>query len=291
MYYCLPQVVARLWPVCLFNLAKLLPSRKLTMSTRSDAITYARTLCPDACTLISVYHSLSLTMLFFLFHFFSLFSFFFFFVFISFFLHSLLLSIVPLQIFKESPALVMDKGVEAVYVAAPQGSHKLYADLIVKNKKAAFFEAPLGRTAQECGQIMAAFEKQSLPLYVGYGLRSQPRAKAVRDALMGGAIGTLTSVSYAYMGPQLLAENQPRAAVLLSPERCGGGLFVYHGAAVLDLLDYILGPLGAIKGDALCHHLGKGEGKIGAPRSPAASSGHAAEVPKLQVHFRRAERE
>eukprot|EP00808_Paulinella_micropora_P007028 g75287.t1 len=153
----------------------------------------------------------------------------------------------------DSSSLAHDPDVDAVYVATPQGTHLLYADLLVKSGKPALFEAPLGRSLVEAERIRDSFQSANLQLYVGYALRAQPRARAVRLALLGGAIGTLTSVHYQYQGPQLLGGSRASAVALLSAERSGGGLFVYHGGAVIDLLDYFLGPLGHVTGDAVCN--------------------------------------
>jgi 1,5-anhydro-D-fructose reductase (1,5-anhydro-D-mannitol-forming) len=147
--------------------------------------------------------------------------------------------------------LIFDPEVDAVYVATPPGTHLKYALRVAEASKPCYVEKPMARSAMECRQMIQAFEMAGQPLFVAYYRRALPRFLRVKEILESDRLGTLLAVHYDHVG-QVQEKREPgvvagwRESVLES----GGGLFLDLGSHVLDLLDYLLGPMHSVWGDA-----------------------------------------
>src|SRR5262245_13349638 len=146
--------------------------------------------------------------------------------------------------------LVDDKEVDAVYVATPPGSHLEVALMACAARKPAYVEKPMARSFSECRRMVQAFEAARVPLFVAYYRRALDRFRAVRDRVAAGKLGTITSVTYRYASSAHLDVPQGETPWRLRPAESGGGLFLDLGSHTLDILDFILGPLENVRGDA-----------------------------------------
>jgi 1,5-anhydro-D-fructose reductase (1,5-anhydro-D-mannitol-forming) len=142
--------------------------------------------------------------------------------------------------------------VDIVYVATPPGDHEAYALRVARANKPCYVEKPMARSSAECRRMCEAFERAGQKLFVAYYRRALPRFLEVQRRLAGGELGHLLAVSHVYQG---------RANPALAPSSCpagwretvsasGGGLFVDLGSHVVDILDFLLGPLEAVQGHA-----------------------------------------
>lgn len=184
--------------------------------------------------------------------------------------------------YDDAEALVADPEVDAVYVAAPPGSHLDLARLAARARKPAYVEKPMARSHGECLEMLEAFRAAATPLFVAYYRRSLPRFLKVKELLDRGAIGTVRSVSVAlHQKPQAAtsvdraraampagaataaseaavasaaasrASSGPGGGVVpwrLVPEIAGAGLFLDLASHTLDLLDFLLGPIVEARG-------------------------------------------
>ena len=143
--------------------------------------------------------------------------------------------------YEDPLALMRDPEVDAIYIATPPGSHKALALMACQLGKPAYIEKPMARNHAECMEIHQAFEASGLPLFVAYYRRRLPRFLAVKQMLEEGMLGGITSIDYTYSRPPLpLAVELPWR---LRAEDSGGGLFLDVGCHVLDLIDYLFGPI------------------------------------------------
>ncbi len=142
--------------------------------------------------------------------------------------------------------LIHDAEVDAVYIATPPGSHEELTLAVAQAGKPAYVEKPMARHAPECDQMVNTFKTAGLPLYVAYYRRALPRFLAVRDLLATGAIGAVSFVSYRGEAPHHLKDAGWRVSAASS----GGGHFLDVGSHVLDLIDFLLGPLESVAGTA-----------------------------------------
>src|SRR5690606_25038932 len=117
--------------------------------------------------------------------------------------------------------------------------------------KPVYVEKPMALDAGECTAMLDASRDAGQPLFVAYYRRALPRFLKVRELLAEGAIGQPRRVRV-----QLHRTLDPRYADpaalpwRVRPELSGGGLFVDLGSHTLDLLDFLLGPVADVAGEA-----------------------------------------
>jgi predicted dehydrogenase len=151
--------------------------------------------------------------------------------------------------YDDADELINDSEVDAVYVATPPDSHRDYVLRVAQAGKPVYVEKPMARTALECEDMISACENAGVSLYVAYYRRAMPRFATVKDLLDDGRIGELRSVSIHNEQPGQLDEVG-RAGWRVDPEISGGGHFVDLGSHILDLLDWLLGPVTNVTGVA-----------------------------------------
>jgi len=140
--------------------------------------------------------------------------------------------------------------VNAVYIATPPQFQLDYALAVARAGKACLVEKPAGRSDRELEQMMQAFAKAGVPLYVSYYRRHLGRSAAIREVLRSGRLGPLVSVDYRLA-------KVPRETGWRLSAQSGGGHFHDLAGHVLDLFDDWFGPLeltGASAGNVLAGH-------------------------------------
>ena len=150
----------------------------------------------------------------------------------------------------DADELIARDDVDAVYVATPPGSHLELALKVARAKKPCYVEKPMARSAAECLAMCEAFEAAQTPLFVAYYRRGLERFQTVKRLLDEKAIGELSGVSYRL----LLSKNADDADSLpwrLQAEVAGAGLFLDLGSHLLDVLDFLFGPLQNVAGLAV----------------------------------------
>jgi 1,5-anhydro-D-fructose reductase (1,5-anhydro-D-mannitol-forming) len=146
--------------------------------------------------------------------------------------------------------LINDPDVTAVYIATPPGLHKEYAIMAARAGKPCLVEKPIARSYSEGQQIVEEFENRSVPLYVAYYRRGLPRFIRARQ-IVTKHLGNVTSITYNYMRQQHLPQSGWDMGWRIEPEHSGGGIFMDLGCHVLDILDFLFGPLDRVSGSAV----------------------------------------
>ncbi|WP_058309004.1 Gfo/Idh/MocA family protein [Gracilibacillus massiliensis] len=153
--------------------------------------------------------------------------------------------------YDDADALINDPNVDAVYIATPPGLHKEYTIKVAKAGKPVYVEKPMALNLAECKEMITACNEASVPLYVAYYRRAQPRFLKIKDLLENNEIGEIRFVSTTQY--QKATEDVKDADHLpwrLQPELSGGGLFFDLASHTLDLLDFFLGPIKHAQGFA-----------------------------------------
>ena len=148
--------------------------------------------------------------------------------------------------YADADALIGDPDVDAVYIATPPDSHADYAVKVAAARKPAYIEKPMARHTAECDRMIAAFAREKLPLFVAYYRRRLPRFLKAEELIRSGAIGRVTSVSYRLLQPQHRTEESWRVDVTAA----GAGHFLDVGSHALDAIDYLMGELTDVHGNA-----------------------------------------
>ncbi len=146
----------------------------------------------------------------------------------------------------DADELINRADVDAVYVATPPGSHLELALKVAKAKKPCYVEKPMARSAAESRAMLRAFQEADVPLFVAFYRRGLERFQTVKRLLDERAIGELSGVSYRLLLPKTDDATQWR----LDASQAGAGLFYDLGSHLLDVFDYLFGPLQNVAGVA-----------------------------------------
>ncbi len=154
----------------------------------------------------------------------------------------------------DAQALIDDPHVDAVYIATPPGGHLEYALAVAQAQKPCYVEKPMARSAAECRRMLEAFDRAGQPLFVAYYRRALPRFLKVRELLDSGALGHVQAVSHTYQGraaaPSVGGPPASPTGWRENVTEAGAGLFLDLGSHVVDLIDFLLGPLARVAGFA-----------------------------------------
>jgi 1,5-anhydro-D-fructose reductase (1,5-anhydro-D-mannitol-forming) len=144
--------------------------------------------------------------------------------------------------------LIGDPDVDAVYIATPPSSHRDLAIKVAIAGKPCLVEKPMATTHAACVDMVTAFARRDLPLWVAYYRRAQPKFLKLRDLLTTCAIGRVTSVHVEVL--DVLPDAGRAIGWRVNPETAGAGLLFDVGSHCLDMLDFLVGPIDAIAGFA-----------------------------------------
>ena len=153
--------------------------------------------------------------------------------------------------YDDGDRLINDPEVDAVYVATPPDTHMEYTCKAAAAGKPVYVEKPMARTFDECQTMIRACEAAGVPLWVGYYRRRLPKFLKIQELLEQGAIGDVRSVLVRYYQPPKQSDAFPdQRSWRVDPEIAGAGLFLDLGSHMLDILDYLLGPISGVQGFA-----------------------------------------
>lgn len=149
----------------------------------------------------------------------------------------------------DAEAIIRAPDIDAIYVATVPGAHRDYVLRCAAAGKPVLVEKPMALDHDQCQEMIGACRTGGAPLWVAYYRRALPRFIAVRDLVRQNAIGPVrmvTSRQFLPLKPQ--AELNPRSPPWrVEPEMSGGGLFVDMASHTLDFLDFVFGPIEAVR--------------------------------------------
>ena len=152
--------------------------------------------------------------------------------------------------YDDADALISDAEVDAVYIGTPPGSHLEYALKVSAAGKPCYVEKPMARNYTECAQMITAFAAANLPLFVAYYRRGLARFLKAKDLVESRRVGQVTGVHYRFASPSHARTDPNALPWRFKADEAGGGLFLDLGCHTLDILDFILGPLVDVTGEA-----------------------------------------
>lgn len=150
--------------------------------------------------------------------------------------------------------LINDPEVDAIYIATPPSSHKDYTLRSAQAGKPVYVEKPMALNVAECQAMLQACRAAGAPLFVAYYRRALARFLKVKELIETQAIGSVRFVSVTLYQPISAQERDPRHLPWrVLPAVAGGGRFVDLASHMLDLLDFLLGPIRSVEGHAANH--------------------------------------
>lgn len=147
-------------------------------------------------------------------------------------------------------ALIRDKEIDAVYVATPPSSHKEYTLSAARAGKAVYVEKPMALTYVECQEMIKVCEQEGVPLFTAFYRRALPRFLKVKAIVDEGLIGDIRGVTVRLYQPPTDEDRRRVPNWRVDPLIAGGGYFVDLGSHMIDLLQYILGPIESVAGSS-----------------------------------------
>lgn len=150
--------------------------------------------------------------------------------------------------YSNADELINDDSIDAIYIATPPDSHKLYALRVAAVGKICCIEKPLAPSYKDSKEILAAFDKADVPLFVAYYRRSLPRYNKVKEILEKGEIGSIRHINWQLNKPASDLDLSSEYNWRTDGEIAIGGYFDDLASHGLDLFAYLLGEFDTVKG-------------------------------------------
>jgi predicted dehydrogenase len=152
--------------------------------------------------------------------------------------------------YNNANALINDPEVNAVYIATPPDSHLSYTLDVAKAGKPVYVEKPMARNYQGCQTMIEACKQADVPLFVAYYRRGLPRFLKVKELLDSGVLGDVQVASITLRKPPETTIDPNNIPWRYIPEIAGGGLYLDLASYMLDIFDFLLGPICSVEGNA-----------------------------------------
>ncbi|WP_158974604.1 Gfo/Idh/MocA family protein [Cellulophaga sp. L1A9] len=153
--------------------------------------------------------------------------------------------------YSEADNIINNPETDAIYIATPPDSHKLYGLMVAKAGKPCCIEKPLAPSYEDGLAIVNAFKAKHVPLFVAYYRRSLPRFLQVEKWLKEDKIGEVRHINWSFSKPanaiDLSQDYNWRTDAKIAP----GGYFDDLASHGLDLFAYLLGDFKEVLGMSL----------------------------------------
>jgi predicted dehydrogenase len=142
-------------------------------------------------------------------------------------------------------AVLADPDVDVVSICAPTGLHRDIGVAAAEAGKPFWIEKPVGRDATEAADVAAAASKAGLVTSVGYNYRHAPGVERVRQLVANGDLGRITNVRAVFFTGY---GSEPKGALSwrFIRDLAGSGALGDLLSHVIDLMQYLLGPIGEV---------------------------------------------
>lgn len=149
------------------------------------------------------------------------------------------------KVYDSMESLLADPAIDIVYVATTPNCHKQQALAVAAAGKHCYLEKPIALSWDEAQEIKAAFEASGTRCFVAHYRRGMPRYKEAKRLLDAGVLGKIRGVDVIRTQRQTAEEMLPvdQKPWRIRPEVSGGSHFYEGDAHMLDLVDYLVGPL------------------------------------------------
>lgn len=152
------------------------------------------------------------------------------------------------RFYDNADALINDPNIDAIYIATPPDSHKLYGLKVAAAGKICCIEKPLAPNFDDCQAIVNAFEEAKTSLFVAYYRRSLPRFVKIKSLLENGEIGNIRHITWVL---NKTTSEQDLSQVYnwrTDKKVAPAGYFDDLASHGLDLFAFLLGDFKRVKG-------------------------------------------
>jgi 1,5-anhydro-D-fructose reductase (1,5-anhydro-D-mannitol-forming) len=153
--------------------------------------------------------------------------------------------------YTDADSLINDPEVEAVYIATPPDSHKLYALKVAEAGKPCCIEKPLAPNYQDGLEIAKAFQEKNIPVFVAYYRRALPRFNQIKKWIDSKTIGEIRHIRWNLSKPATDQDRSGEYNWRTDAKIATGGYFDDLASHGLDLFIHYLGPIKEVSGISL----------------------------------------
>ncbi|WP_347354126.1 Gfo/Idh/MocA family oxidoreductase [Intrasporangium sp.] len=150
----------------------------------------------------------------------------------------------------ELDAVLADPSIDVVSVALPNLVHAEVLPKVLAAGKHLFTEKPLGRRVEEARALADLARSSGVRTGVGFSFRRLPGLAALADAVHAGAIGDVYSARAWYQA-DYAADPEGPFSWRYSLAESGGGAILDIGSHAIDALQFVAGPVSAVRGACL----------------------------------------
>ncbi|WP_445735652.1 Gfo/Idh/MocA family protein [Mariniflexile sp.] len=147
--------------------------------------------------------------------------------------------------------LINDPEVDAIYIATPPDTHRLYALKVAEAGKICCIEKPMAPSYAESLEIYNAFNEKKIPLFVAYYRRSLPRFTKIDEWLKNNEIGDVRHINWHYSKPASDLDKSGDYNWRTDAKIAPGGYFDDLASHGLDLFNFLLGDIKEAHGISL----------------------------------------
>jgi len=139
------------------------------------------------------------------------------------------------RVFPSLEALLQEPGLDAVYLATPNGLHAAQTLMACQAGKHVLCEKPMALTVADCEAMVSAAESHGVKLGIGFNFRYNPALRELRRLLAEGSIGQVLHTTARWGLPS------GRSGWRLDAALAGGGVLMDMGTHLIDLLRFLVG--------------------------------------------------
>ena len=147
--------------------------------------------------------------------------------------------------------VIQDPSIDAVYIATPPDTHKLYGLQVAEAGKPCCIEKPMAPNYEDSLAIYNAFETKGIPLFIAYYRRSLQRFLKIKQWLDENQIGEVRHIHWEMTRPPGEMDLNGQYNWRTDKTVALGGYFDDVGSHGIDLFTYLLGDIKEVYGVAV----------------------------------------
>lgn len=155
------------------------------------------------------------------------------------------------KFYTDADALINDPEIDAIYIATPPDSHKIYALKVAQAGKPCCIEKPLAPNYNDCLEIAQTFEAKKIPVFVAYYRRSLPRFEQIKNWIDTKAIGDIRHIRWHLSKPANEQDCSGEYNWRTDTKIATGGYFDDLASHGLDLFIHYFGKIKEVSGISL----------------------------------------
>jgi predicted dehydrogenase len=144
--------------------------------------------------------------------------------------------------------LIADPNVEAVIIASPDDHHHPQTMATIAARKHVFVEKPIALNVVQAREMHTAAKAAGVQTGVGFTLRWNPLMEKLHAMVKDGELGTIVSIHAQRFNKRLLGPA-PTMEWRYNQSRSGSGVLGDLGSHMIDLAQYIAGPITSVSAD------------------------------------------